>query len=89
MKDTASKALAKYGMSISFTVDGLPELVGSNGVRCTYSSRGFCPAIGFGVPDGAVSIRRRADGAADLVIDRKLYEFRSNDPANNLEIPRE
>jgi hypothetical protein len=89
MKDEASKALAKYGLSIGFTVDGLPELVGSNGVRCTYSSRGMCPAVGFGAPDGAVSIRRRADGAADLVIDRKLYEFSPGNPANNLEIPKE
>jgi hypothetical protein len=89
MTDCVAKNLARYGISIGFTDDGMPELVGRQGVKCTYSARGFCPVVGLGAPDGAVSIRRRPDGVAELMIAGERFEYRASDPALEMEIPNE
>jgi hypothetical protein len=89
MKESVEKALGRYGITIQFSNDGLPELIGGNGIRCSYSSRAFCPAVSMGAPEGAVSIRRRADGVAELMIEGRRCEYRQEDPMEGMEIPTE
>jgi hypothetical protein len=70
--------LAKFGISIEFTEAGLIELISRRSIKCTYSSRGYSPAIGFGV-DGRLYVRLIGDGIAQLRINGEEFEYR--DPA--------
>jgi hypothetical protein len=88
MTQSATAALARYGMQIDFDGNGAVLLTGQRGVICTYSARASCPVVGMGAPDGAVSVWLRRDGVAGLIVDGRSYEYRPNDPGRNLEIPR-
>jgi hypothetical protein len=89
MTQSATAALNRYGIAIDFEPSGAVQLIGRNGVSCTYSARGACPVVGMGAPEGAVSVWLRRDGIAGLMIDGRPYEYRPNDPACNLGIPTE
>jgi hypothetical protein len=89
MTDAVTEQLARYGISIGFLPDGSTiELIGRNGVSCGYSARGFCPVISLGAPEGAVYVRLRSDGVAELWINSRIYEFRKDDPARGMMIPK-
>jgi hypothetical protein len=90
MTDQTTAALARYGISIAFLVDGgAVELTGRNGVVCAYSSRGLSPVIGLGAPEGAIYVRRRPDGVAELRINGTVYEYRKDDPARRMGVPKD
>ena len=88
MTDAVTEQLARYGISIAFAEGKAVELTGRNGTSCTYSARGFCPVIGFGPPEGAVYVRMRPDGVAELQINSQVYEYRRVDPARGMLIPK-
>jgi hypothetical protein len=87
MTDQATVELARYGIAIGFEASGAVELVGRNGISCAYSARGFCPVVGLGAPEGAVFVRRRPDGVAELRIHGTVHEYRKNDPSRQISIP--
>ena len=89
MTDAVTEQLARYGISIAFAEGKAVELTGRNGTSCTYSARGFCPVIGFGPPEGAVYVRMRPDGVAELQINSRPYEYRKDDPARLMSVPHE
>jgi hypothetical protein len=79
--------LAKFGISIEFTEAGLIELVSRRGVKCTYSSRGYSPVVGFG-SNGRIYIRLISSGIAQLRINGEEFEYRKNDPSLNITVPK-
>ena len=87
MPKSAQDEMAKYGITFAFTDDGLIELTSQRGVKCTYSSRGFSPIIGFGV-DGRIYIRLVDDGIAELRIDAGKFDFRDRDPSLLIAVPK-
>jgi hypothetical protein len=89
MTDAVTEQLARYGISIAFAEGKAVELIGRNGTSCTYSARCFCPVIGFGPPEGAVYVRMRPDGVAELQINSRVYEYRKDDPARGMLIPKD
>jgi hypothetical protein len=84
---SARNELAKFGISIEFTDAGLIELISRRGVKCTYSSRGYSPVIGFGA-DGRIYVRLISDGIAQLRIDGKEFEYRDRDPSLQIAVPK-
>jgi hypothetical protein len=84
---SARNELAKFGISIQFTEVGLIELVSRRGVKCTYSSRGYSPVIGFGA-DGRIYIRLISDGIARLRINGEEFEYRDRDPSLQMAVPK-
>jgi hypothetical protein len=87
MTKLARDELAKFGISIGFEASGAVELVGRNGISCAYSARGFCQVVSLGAPEGAVSVRLRRDGVAELRINSRIFEYRKNDPSLHISIP--
>jgi hypothetical protein len=85
-KSTRSE-LAKFGISIEFTEAGLIELISRRGVKCTYSSRGYSPVIGFGA-DGRIYIRLISNGIAQLRINGEECEYRDRDPSQQMTVPK-
>jgi hypothetical protein len=85
-KSTRSE-LAKFGISIEFTEAGLIELISRRGVKCTYSSRGYSPVIGFGA-DGRIYIRLISNGIAQLRINGEEFEYRDRDPSQQMTVPK-
>jgi hypothetical protein len=67
MSELARDELAKLGISIGFSDRRLVELTSRNGVRCTYCSRVYSLAIGFGV-DGRILVRLVGRAIAQLRI---------------------
>jgi hypothetical protein len=84
---SARNELAKFGISIEFTEAGLIELISRRGVKCTYSSRGYSPVIGFGA-DGRIYIRLISDGIAQLRINGEEFEYRDRDPSLQMAVPK-
>jgi hypothetical protein len=83
----AASELAKYGIVITFTDDGLIELTSRRGVKCTYSSRGYSPVIGFGV-DGRIMVRLIGNEIAQLRINGKQFDYCRNDPSLRIAVPK-
>jgi len=88
MTDHVTAELARYGITIGFEPSGAVELIGRNGISCSYCARGFCPMISLGAPEGAVYVRLRSDGVAELRINSRIFEYRKNDPARLMSISR-
>jgi hypothetical protein len=76
MTDQVTAELARYGITVGFEPGGAIELIGRNGISCGYSARGFCPVISLGAPEGAVYVRLRSDGVAELRINSRIFEYR-------------
>jgi hypothetical protein len=89
MTDQTTEELARYGISIGFEGGRAVELIGRNGISCSYSARGFCPVIGLGAPEGAVYVRMRPDGVAELRVNSRVFEYRKNDPARQMSVAKE
>ena len=87
MTKSARDELAKFGISIEFTEAGLIELISRRGIKCTYSSRGYSPVIGFGA-DGRIYIRLISEGIAQLRINGEEFEYRENDPSLRISVPK-
>jgi hypothetical protein len=84
---SARNELAKFGISIEFTNAGLIQLISRHGIKCTYSSRGYSPVIGFGADD-RIYIRLISDGIAQLRINGEEFDFRENDPSLRMSVPQ-
>jgi hypothetical protein len=84
---SARNELAKFGISVEFTEAGLIELISRRGIKCTYSSRGYSPVIGFGA-DGRIFIRLISDGNAQLRINGQELEYSKHDQSLNMAVPK-
>jgi hypothetical protein len=80
MIETAKEALAKYGIVLTFTDSGSPELTSRRGVRCVYSDRNFTPVVGMDA-DGRFEVGRVEGGKAQLKVDGQLIDFGLRDMA--------
>ena len=87
IRKSARIELAKCGISIEFTDAGLIQLISRRGIKCTYSSRGYSPVIGFGA-DRRIFIRLISDGIAQLRINGEEFEYRDRDPSLQMAVPK-
>jgi hypothetical protein len=87
MTKSAQDELAKFGITIGFSDDGIIELISRHGSACAYSSRTYSPVIGFGA-DGRISVRLAEKGIAQFRIDGQQFEYRQRDPSLLMSVPK-
>jgi hypothetical protein len=84
---SARNRLAKFGISVEFTDNGIIELFSRQGIKCGYSAGSFCPVIGFGA-DGRIYVRLISRGIAEFLIDGDKFECVGSDASLRMAVAK-